>query len=399
MSVSRRLLFFALSLTFLMGISACIPRADPDVCTRDTIARPIPVSPTWDEITSTTPTLTWTYSDPDCPASFFEVIVGTTDIGVSEHIGSVQNTTGTSIVWPVALEPARTYWWIVIPVVATTDGEVKGVGFEAIMPFNTGPDCLGSEQMAPPLLLDPADGSTVTRIDGFGFIWDDPSACIPKLYQIELSLLEDFADPVVFIGERRTSLGIYSYGDFAFLDCTQYYWRVRALVMEITFGPYSDIWTFTTETGAMACPPAGAPTPAASAAPVASVLEAANCRSGPTMDYPVVRILQPGEQYPVVGRSQDGLAWVIGLVEIDDEVTWTPQEIRANGCWVHGGLVEVIGDTSLIAVIDPEPPTSSLPPTPTVNCAQYNTNQTACNNDPACTWDPNHSPNSPCVNK
>jgi hypothetical protein len=110
------------------------------------------------------------------------------------------------------------------------------------------------------------------------------------------------------------------------------------------------------------------PTPEAtpSSKPIASVLQTANCRTGPTLDYPVRQVLMPGEQYPVIGRRRDGTSLVLGLVAIDDDIAWTPQAIRNFSCWVHIDLVKIITvDTNLVMIIDPDPPDLVAQPTAT----------------------------------
>ena len=126
------------------------------------------------------------------------------------------------------------------------------------------------------------------------------------------------------------------------------------------------------------------PAPAESATPVALVLKPANCRSGPTTEYPVLDILVEGAQLPIQGRNQAGDSW---LVE-DANISQT--------CWVHGSMVEVIGDISLVEIANPDPPPTAVPSpsnTAPFNCAQFNSNTCTVNNHP-CKWTA-----SGCVNE
>ncbi len=127
------------------------------------------------------------------------------------------------------------------------------------------------------------------------------------------------------------------------------------------------------------------------------VLTDANCRSGPTRDYPVRSFVAAGSEYGIRARNSRGDAWMI----FDPAINGT--------CWIYGGLVEVFGDTDLVMVIDPEPPHLTMPETPeatdaqssppVVDCSQYNTNPQACNANQACYWDSNVPPNGACKNK
>jgi hypothetical protein len=116
--------------------------------------------------------------------------------------------------------------------------------------------------------------------------------------------------------------------------------------------------------------------------PTATAKEPANCRSGPTTEYPLLSILPSGNQYAVEGRNQAGDAWQIFDPGID------------NTCWVFGDLVEVTGDTNQVPIIEAAP----LQPTPTdtsvpYNCAQYTGLTCEADNHP-CKWTGNV-----CVNE
>jgi hypothetical protein len=129
--------------------------------------------------------------------------------------------------------------------------------------------------------------------------------------------------------------------------------------------------------------------PSESAPPMARVLEPANCRSGPSMDYQLLSILPAGNEYEIQARNTPGDSWMV----FDPSIN--------NTCWVADDLVEVVGDTGLVMVIDPDPPMLLMPTgTPaSVDCSQWSTNQNACVANPTCTWQPNLHPSSPCVNK
>lgn len=375
------------SMLLITVLPACTPTAS---CTWETIDRPVIVSPAWDEVIDTlNPTLTWTYADADCPASRFEVSVGTDELDLAIGGGVTYTTTTTSITWPDTLEPATTYYWTVSPVVATAGGEVVGPPADAVYPFNTNPLCGPDANILPPFLLIPVDGSIVTRSDGFGFYWDDPTSCIPGPYTLEISRSPDFSDVFSFPGERRTSLGVYSDSTFSFEDCARYYWRVYATLDDGSQGPYADVKTFVIQTGAVACVDGATPTLVPSPTPVTPIampLNNAACRAGPGMDYAVLGYLDEGEEYPVIGRNDAGTWW---LVQLNEQVQ----------CWVYGELVMPGIDPAQVQVVQVEPPPVTATDEP-VDCSQYNTNPAACNANQACQWVLTQQyPNGVCINR
>ncbi len=303
------------------------------------------------------------------------------------------------------LLPGHSYY-VYVNEVGLRDGELyEGGGIFGY--FSTGPLCSDSDTLSAPSLRWPPDNWRLDPNASMDFEWGNDMTCWPDdHYTIEISKFHDFRDPIIENADLPLEhMWLYSFMNIGWENCTTYFWHVKANMAGSESEPWSETRSFITQPGDLFCPPdLGYPEipPELFVPPSVRLLVEANCRSGPTMDYPVVRVLHQGEEYPLVGRSQDGLTWVIGLVDIDDDITWTPEEIRENGCWVNGELGEVLGDVSLVQLMDPDPPHSPLVPTPTsipFNCAQYNADQKACSAQPACKWDPNGSPNSPCVNK
>ncbi len=78
--------------------------------------------------------------------------------------------------------------------------------------------------------------------------------------------------------------------------------------------------------------------------PIARLVENANCRSGPTIKYQIMDILTDGTELPIQGRNRAGDSWLVEDLTI------------GKNCWVSGSMVEVIGDTSLVEIINPDPP-------------------------------------------
>ncbi len=90
--------------------------------------------------------------------------------------------------------------------------------------------------------------------------------------------------------------------------------------------------------------------------PVATVLTAANCRSGPGTGYPVIASLGEGLSYTVVGRIADSSWWVV-------------DPGGSSNCWIWSDLVELDNYACEVPVFEapPLPPTDTPtpPPTPT----------------------------------
>jgi hypothetical protein len=116
--------------------------------------------------------------------------------------------------------------------------------------------------------------------------------------------------------------------------------------------------------------------------PTALVRQTANCRAGPTLEYPVLDILTAGTQLLIQGQNRAGDSW---LVE--------DSNIHGN-CWVYGGWVDVLGDTSLVMIINPDPPTTPTPKPTSLSCRDYS-DEPSCTKA-GCTWDHNYQPKAIC---
>ncbi len=93
--------------------------------------------------------------------------------------------------------------------------------------------------------------------------------------------------------------------------------------------------------------------------PVVKVLETLtdriNVRTGPGTGYPVVSVLEPGQEAVVTGRSEDESWWQIRLVDADG--------LEVLG-WVYGQLVAFSGNNAVIPVAVAEAPPPSPAPAP-----------------------------------
>jgi len=215
-------------------------------------------------------------------------------------------------------------------------------------------ECAADELVAP-VLVAPADGATVAPDPVLEWSYPD-DGCHPYSYTIDISEDPSFAD--------------ISWG-FGTLDHTEtsrswplpagtcYYWRAKAYVPD-THGPESGVRSFCVEESPLTITPTFTPTAieeeeaAPSCPPVATALSGANCRSGPSPDYPAMASLAEGQEATVVGRNADSSWWVLEYPS------------AATTCWVWGEIVSLSTDTCDVSVVDapPLPPTET--PTPTV---------------------------------
>lgn len=428
-------LLIAAAILLATGVTACNMEDELPICDPDAVNLQ-PIFPNYRNMPPdlSSPSLQWRYYNPadstdaTCTPESQHIsfgVRGYTEDGQINDIPLAEQNLGAlerSYNFGIDLDPGGSYFWEV-----TWYADSGAVSRSRRIYFNAGPLCTRDE-LLPPVIISVPDGSILEP--GLVYLsWNYQGGCVPQGVEFQISSTPDFVPSETEI----------TAADFAFHavsaeweTCRFHYWRVASTMTitstDFTYMPdYSPLPLFETEplpftfTGYIrsdftptysfyvtseACPePPAAPTEDTILPPlpkpIATVLQTANCRSGPTLDYPLVRILQQGERYPVVGRSRDGQTWIIGLVNIDDDIAWTPQEIRQKACWVHGSLVDVTGDVGAVQIIDPDPPPTAEPTAvPTVNCSQYTSPQ-SCANNSACYWDPNYPPNSngSCRNK
>jgi hypothetical protein len=308
----------------------------------------------------------------------------------------------------VALDPGGHYYYEV-----TWYGEGGLTTNSRTIPFNTGPVCTRTE-LLPPLILSVPDGAVVEG--DVTLSWMFQGGCTPEAIEAQISTNRSFSPETTEIDSFDRAY----HGLTGFEACQEYFWKVASVmtvpptdiyyVPDLDFhGPFADETLEYEFTGTLrsdftsvrsfyvigeACPIAPIDfgpilRDDLRVPPRVRVLVDANCRSGPNKDYPVLSVLPPEGEYDIQGVNPAGDSWLILNPQLE-----TP-------CWVYDEWVDVIGDISQVEVIDPEPPSIDIPTeTPaTVNCAQYNNDNVACEQSPYCKWSPNTSPNSPCVNE
>ncbi len=275
----------------------------------------------------------------------------------------------------------------------TRDGRAGPGGLATI--FNIGPLCSAGTIPTAPSLLWFLDDWTMDPTSAFELEWENTMTCWPDHnFIIQLSKNISFSR-VIELSSPAEELRIYSglLERLGIENCARYYWRVRADLGGRSDEPWSEVRSFVTHTPGTICPinlfdwpiPEPIEKIPASVVPLSEV----NCRYGPSLDYPVLSMLPEGIEYEIRGRNQDRTYWLI----FDPKIQ--------NTCWVFGALVTARGDLENVDIVQPPPPEqpAATETTAPVDCSQYNNDQKACTANPACKWEPNLYPNSPCVNK
>ena len=365
----------------LLILTACeMPTSTPVVCgpgmyTFITLTTPANMS----VIEDLTPTLTWTTREGDCVAEQFRVEVWSAmnyPPGASAGYFLLSaRSAGTTMRWPAdaaPLQPGHTYYVYITALVSSGDGSASAG--DTFGYFSTGPLCDAGEVMNAPSLRWPPDGWRLDPTGGMDFEWNSHMNCWPDHdFTIEFSTRRDFSEIFLTMPDwPMEHLWLYAFMDLGWEECTRYFWHVKANMLGTEDEPFSETRSFVTQPGDIICPlepgPVITPIP-----PMAILREAANCRSGPTTEYPTLDILPARAELPIMGRNQAGDSWLVDDTNIGDT------------CWVHGDLVDVVGETGGIEIINPDPPDHALPtetPVTPFNCSQFNSNTCTINNHP-----------------
>jgi hypothetical protein len=141
-------------------------------------------------------------------------------------------------------------------------------------------------------------------------------------------------------------------------DCTQYYFRARAVVGGVQ-GPYSDIITFFTDLNG-AC--AEIPDFFNSAA-MAVPSQDANCRQGPSATYfDIVDTLLAGKSYNAIGQGPDHL-WLLFKAPASDGNCWVYVQNLQLSC--KGELADIANMSNCVVPIVEYPLIPTATPTAT----------------------------------
>jgi hypothetical protein len=316
-------------------------------------------------------TLSWTYSDPNCQPTYYEIMLGTAHDGSAP--GTTQTSQTTSVNWPEALQPGNTYFWSVYAVIVSNGQASRGPG--QLGTFYTGPTCTAEAILSTPQTITPPNKTPFDPTTGITLRWDDPTACLPEgSYSVQVAKTADFSS-VLYASQTGhiTELNLLpGWTNDAVQDCTQYYWRVRAETSGETTGPWSGTGSFIVNNVGSACglleaSPTPIPQPTASATLLPQTPATApawaqanvntNCRRGPSPEYPILDTLYKQWSSRIYGRNEDSTWWYIN----------SPNIAVNYYCWVWGEAVTVTGDTSQVPVVIPPPPPTAtdVPPTST----------------------------------
>ncbi len=308
----------------------------------------------------------------------------------------------------MALEPHQSYFWTV-GYVGTADPTYKTTEAN----FETGPIC-SREELSPPIILAVPDGATIESQTPL--VWDYAEPCTPDRIFFNMSSSPTFGlrdDTWMW----SVSANKHTYRNW--VPCQYHYWRIASAIEVPSldlydpsdeFFPFWDrdaedivipgyLLSMYTKTrsfyviGEECSKAPEEPAPEIPTVPSVLLTTDANCRSGPTLDYPVLAILQEGVQLEIRGRNAAGDSWQVFNTEID------------AACWVNADLVDLIGIADLVEIVIPPPPPligpTDTPASSIVDCSIYNTDPTGCNNNPACYWDLTDPlfPNGYCKNE
>jgi hypothetical protein len=250
---------------------------------------------------------------------------------------------------------------------------VAGTAAGADTPTESPTQATASEQCAAgslvaPILLSPADGTTLEAPPLLAWSYPDP-ACHPSNYRVDIASDASFAD--ISLG-----FGTQSYNEtsrqWPLPAGSCYSWRVYAYVPD-TDGPPSQAWTFCLGSLATFTP----------SAPTFLLSKDANCRLGPDTAYDPVDALPKGVSVAIQGRSEDS-AWFWVLKPSGSGRCWVSASVGvASGSWL---AVPVIAAPPLPAT-DTPPPADSTPPDLSELVANPGlvSAQTQCGSTPATT--------------
>ncbi len=353
------------ALVMLLAVG-CRPESTPSpiatpsrICTAEELVAIEDADPRNIIIDTLTPTLHWTYPDPDCRPENYEIRIFTRwYIEFDIEVIGWSNVTSFTVPADQPLQPASHYYYVIVPIAGRTEGPATFNQFQ----FDTGPQCEGSGGLLPPILLNPPDAYHLTS-GFFAVEWEDPSPCTPAGgYTVQFSTSPAF-DTTVYTKNisgitNMAFIGMTSDDLFPYEECAVYYWRVRVnLPGTDDDGPWSApryMWTDIRRECLWPPIPGPSPhleptatatpgiTPTASP-PTATLLQNANCRRGAGTDYSVVTNLPKGLIVPIVGRNP--------------EKTWWQVQVPGGQtqCWVAGENVETSGDLSKVPIVEAEP--------------------------------------------
>jgi hypothetical protein len=182
------------------------------------------------------PELSWIYDGP-CPPDGFRLEVAPGGEFASPDT-LIATTDGVTTSWRPArdLQPATRYAWRV----AARSGSALGP-YSISQTFFTGPTCDGADLQAPSPVSPEQEG--IVNDPSPILEWSYPvTSCLQETYNFEVSADPAFSSPVL-AGHAGPATAFET--EIGYLvDCTPYFWRVRAVYGEDISGPYSAVGIF-----------------------------------------------------------------------------------------------------------------------------------------------------------
>ncbi|MBN2388657.1 MAG: SH3 domain-containing protein [Anaerolineales bacterium] len=349
-------------------------------CDAAGLVSPQPLSPldgsAW---TGNYPIVRWDYPYPVCLAGLDFHAEVARDLAFTDLVvyGDVPGGWLTFDPAAAVLDDCTTYYW---HVAADTGGTVGPYSTTWSFTTDLAGTCPGGvcdvTGLPAPTPLSPAEGADwagTSPVVTWGYSGHGCEALITFHAEVARNLA--FTDLVVY-GDIPGEYNTFDPAAVVLDDCTTYYWHVAATTANGE-GPFSETRAFRTNfSGACDRSTSG------------QVNQDAVCRSGPSLDHPILLYLTRGQGVEVVGRNAPG-SWLV--------------VIRPDGfgeCWISAGLVNTEEDVNLLAVRtappapgptddgtgqgSDEPAGSTATPVPTVDCSQLAC--AACMANPACIW-------------
>ena len=385
------ILSFCGGIFVLFLLSGC--RGGLPTCADDTLVVPQPASPAKDAVVdSLTPLFVWNYPEPNCNPKSYRITLYS---GPSDAVELGADTGAPNLAWTPAapLQPATAYTWVV----QAANGTVLGPASVPQM-FFTGPKCAPGSLSAP-VLVYPNDKAVITDPINVILRWDYPFACVPDNYTIFTSVNEDMSGTGVIID--ITGPQTWDRSKLFGYECRSVYWKVRAERGNVKIPGYeeasSEVRSYFVDTTGL-CPGTKTPTPvvvpigqstgtrtstptpavpnignetptSTPVGPYFTLLVNAYCRYGPDIRYAKLESYPAGKSYPIIGKSQDGLWYFVGLTDL-------------ARCWFNASVGTASGDLSnLRTFYGPPLPTATAP----ILCSSYKT-QSTCQANPTCKW-------------
>jgi hypothetical protein len=309
-------------------VSFMVDSTDSCTCDPADLVAPDPTSPgLWEVVDTTLPILEWSNPGSCIPEGY---AVHLSDIWDMSNTALFGGTGSPSTSWMpgVALEEGLQYWWEVAAGVGTDLSD-----FSSRRSFFTGPECGDTGIYHPaPELLAPDNGADVTTVSSTGEIYaalryrPGTPRCIPDGYLVELDTDPGFPGPNLLAYYDIPSTTILT---DPLTDCTQYFWRVSALIGP-EYTPVSEIRSFLTNVAGNC---------AISMVP-GLAMEDVFCRVGPGPDYEIAGDFEVGEVAEFVGQS----------AELGYLVVRNPN--RSGICFVHESFFQLFGNISQLPFYD-----------------------------------------------